>query len=216
MNKKTKLICCRALSHLLEPLIDPQTERAILPIRLHLNQHNLNQALQDEVNRLEEPGVDLLLGYGLCGRGVEGVSSQKSRLILPRIDDCVDAVLGSNRRNNPLFSETAGIFFLEPQWIDTEVDIFSQCLKGLEKIPQEYRQEIVHMALKHYSKLVLIHHGRQDSGRAADRCATLAERYGLEFMQILSDLTLLEDLARGDYTPNRFVITEPGEKIPYF
>lgn len=78
MNKKTKVICCRALSHLLEPLIDPMVERSILPIQLHLSHENLKNALQDEINRLEAPGFDLLLGYGLCGRGVEGVSSQKA------------------------------------------------------------------------------------------------------------------------------------------
>lgn len=128
----------------------------------------------------------------------------------------MDAILGAKRRDNPILSETAGTFFLEPQWINTEVDIFSQCLKGLEKIPEEYRQEIVHMALKHYSRLVLIYHGREDSAKAADTCSTLAEQYGLEFMQIQSDLTLLEDLARGNYTPDRFIIVEPGEKIPYF
>ncbi len=219
VRKKRKLICCRALSHLIEPMIDridPHMERVILPIRLHLNQHNLNQSLQEEITRIEETGGDILLGYGLCGRGVEGVSSGKSRLIIPKVDDCVGAILGSKARHKRILDQNAGTFFLEPSWIDTDVDVFAQCLKGLDKIPEEYQQDIVDLALKHYSRLVLIHHKEDKTAMAADRCRSLAKQYGLEFVQLQSDLTLLEDFSKGNIDSDRFIIVEPGDKVPYF
>lgn len=214
--KKRKLICCRALYHLLDPIIEPDIERVILPIRLHLNQHNLNKSLQEEITRLEENQCDLLLGYGLCGRGVEGVMSRKSRLIIPKVDDCVGAILGSKKRHKAILTQNAGTFFLEPEWIDTEVDVFAQCLKGLDKIPEEYRKDIVDMALKHYSRLVLIEHTTNKSPIAFFRCSTLAKQYDLEFVQLQSDLTLLKDFASGRIDPDRFIIVEPGQKVPYF
>lgn len=216
MKKSVKLICCRALSHILEPLVEPRAERIILPISLHLNADFLNSALQAAINQLEEPGYDLLLGYGLCGRGVEGVCSTKSRLIIPKVDDCVGAVLGSRQRHKEILSESAGCFFLEPSWIDTEVDIFSQCLKGLDKIPEEYRGEIVKMALRHYSKLILIHHGKDTSLDAVAKCQALARQHGLKLVQAESDLQLLKDLASGNFSPDRFVIVDPGQKVPRF
>jgi hypothetical protein len=197
-------------------LVTSRIERIILPISLHLNNEFLNSALQAAINQLEEPGYDLLLGYGLCGRGVEGACSQKSRLILPKVDDCVGAMLGSRQRPKQILSENAGCFFLEPTWIGTEVDIFCQCLKGLDKIPEEYRGEIINMALRHYSKLVLIDHEEESSITAIARCRYLARKHNLEFVQLESDLSLLEDLAAGKFSPERFVIVEPGQKIPNF
>ena len=213
---KRKLICCRALSHLIEPMLDPHVERVILPIRLHLNQHNLNKSLQEEIFRIEEDQCDILLGYGLCGRGVEGVMSRKSRLIIPKVDDCVGAILGSKSRHHGILNENAGTFFLEPEWIDTDVDVFAQCLKGLDKIPEEYRKDIVDMALKHYSRLVLIEHNPDKASFASARCSALAKQYHLEFVQLQSDLTLLKDFAGGRIDPDRFIIVEPGQKVPYF
>ena len=216
MKKRIKLIVCKALAHLIEPMVDPTTERVILPISLHLNPDNLRSRLIQEVAAIEETGWDILLGYGLCGRALEGVYSEKSRLILPRVDDCVGAVLGSRSRHKSILDKNAGCFFLEPSWIGTDVDIFTQCFKGLDRIPQEYRNEIVEMALKHYSMLALIHHGLDSNSEITCNCRTLAERHHLKFVQYHSDLTLLQALINGPWSSDKFVIIEPGRKFPFF
>ncbi len=216
MQKRIKLISCKALAHLFEPMIDPAMERVILPISLHLNPQKLKARLIDEISKIEAPGWDIILGYGLCGRALEGVYSNKSRLILPRVDDCVGAVLGSRHRHKAILDEDTGCFFLEPSWIDSDVDIFAQCFKGIERIPEKYRDQIIWMALKHYSKLALIHHARDSSSPAVSTCRGRAENYHLKFVQYLSDLSLLQDLSNGQWDSDRFVIVEPGQRIPFF
>ncbi len=216
MKKRIKLVTCRALAHLIEPMVGPAMERVVLPISLHLSPDTLRARLIEEIAKIEETGWDIILGYGLCGRALEGVYSDKSRLILPRVDDCVGAVLGSRNRYKSILDENAGCFFLEPSWIGSDVDIFAQCLKGLDRIPEEYRNEILHMALKHYSKLALIHHGRDSDAPTISDCRTLAKAHHLEFVQYLSDLSLLRDLADGHWASDEFVITEPGRKISFF
>ena len=211
-----KLISCRALAHLIEPMATGITEQIILPISLHLNPEKLRNSLIEEIAKIEGKGCDIILGYGLCGRGLEGVYAGKSRLILPKVDDCICAVLGSRQRHQSIVKDKAGSFFLEPAWLDTDIDIFAQSLKGLDRIPVKYRDKIALMALKHYSTLVFIHHDKSSDRPAMSRCKKLAEQYRLEFELHLSDLSLLYKLVHGPWKPSEFIITEPGQAIPFF
>ena len=215
-RKQIKFIGCRALAHILEPMLEAQAERIILDVGLHLSPDKLRARLIEEVHNMEGAGWDILLGYGLCGRALEGVYSNKSRLILPKVDDCVGALLGSRKRHKKVMSDNPGSFFLEPTWIGTEVDIFEQCQKGLERIPEARRPQIIELALKHYSRLALLDHGWEDSDRAVIQCKELAKKHNFEFIKFATDLTLLQNFTQGIWTPDDFIIMEPGQKIPFF
>lgn len=215
-HRPIKLITCRALAHLLNPLLPPGIERVTLDISLHLRPEKLRRAVNQEIKKIEALGSNIILGYGLCGRGLEGTVSQKSRLILPRVDDCVGAVLGSRARYKKIMVEHPGSFFLEPGWVHTELNIFTECLKGLERIPEDEREDILKLALGHYSTLAFIHHGKTGNWSSVAECQALARSHDLKFVRIPSDLTLLQHLVSGIWTPEEFVIAEPGCEIPYF
>jgi hypothetical protein len=210
-----KYIGCQALNHILDAFLDQHIQRVVLDVGLHLNPEQLRARLLEEIKRIEEDGVDIILGYGLCGRALEGVSSEKSRLILPRVDDCVGAVLGSRERHKSILANTPGCFFLESSWVGTELDVFVQCQKGLERIPENRRAQIIQMALNHYKRIAFLDHGNENP-HAISSCRALAQEHNLEFIKILSDLKLLEQLAKGNWTEDKFVIVNPSEKIPFF
>jgi hypothetical protein len=216
MGKIIKLITCQALAHLIGPIPGSGMARVILPMSLHLSPPSLRKRLNEEIRKTEEPETTILLGYGLCGRGLEGVQSKKSRLGLPKVDDCVGAVLGSRLRHKTLSNANPGCFFMEPSWIGTDIDIFTQIYKGLDRIPEENRDEIVRMAFKNYSRLALICHGNESDLQVISSCRMLAESYGLTFLKFISDLALLKDLANGPWDPDRFIVTDPGQAIPFF
>ncbi len=190
------------------------SEIVTLDVQLHLNPDNLRARLQQEIDRIEEDGCDIVLAYGLCGRSVERLSSQKSRLIIPKVDDCVGMLLGSRERHRKIQAVCPGSFFLEPEWIGTEMDIFCQCKKGLENFSEEQIERIVQLALNHYSTLALIEH--PEHGEALAECQQLAETHGLNLKRYISDLTLLSDLLNGNWDNKRFVICDPGESVPLF
>jgi hypothetical protein len=203
------------MAHILEPMMGPGVEPVILDIALHLNPAKLRSRLLAEIAAIEQEGVDILLGYGLCGRALEGVVSQKSRLILPRVDDCVGALLGSRKRHQTFLVEQSGCYFLEPAWLGTELDIFNECTKGLERIPENRRSQIIHMTLRHYTKLAVLNHTGA-SLKAVSSCRRLARTHDLRCIELASDHSLLQRLAGGDWNGDEFVIAGPGEKIPFF
>jgi hypothetical protein len=213
--KRRKLISCKSLIHVLEPLVGPETEVRVLEIAQHLVPEKLRARLMEEVAAIEEEGVHILFGYGLCGRALEGVVSAKSTLVLPRVDDCVGALLGSRSRHQELLKERSGCYFLEQHWLETELNIFVQATKGLERIPPEKRGKIVELALKHYTALALLDSGDTVPGTEA-RCLEYADRYALEFLRLRTELGLLSRLITGPWCEDEFIVCPPGQPTPFF
>lgn len=215
-EKKAKLICCKALAHLVDQLDGYHfAEVVTLDIGLHLSPEKLRTRLLEEVQRIEEEGTDIFLAYGLCGRALEGVVSQKSRLILPMVDDCVGLLLGSRSRHREILAEIPGCFFMESEWLGTEQDIFYQSQRGLENLPEARRGEIVKLTLKHYTTLSLFEHN-PDKPQALVQCQELASEHGLNFRRLASDLSLLHSLLRAETDNSLLLVVNPGEKIPFF
>jgi hypothetical protein len=186
-----------------------------MDIALHVDPDRLRTRLMEEIAAIEEDGVHILLGYGLCGRALEGVVSAKSTLVLPRVDDCVGALLGSRVRHKELLKERSGCYFLEQHWLETELNIFVEATKGLERIPPERRGKIVELALKHYTSLALLDSG--DTGPETEaRCHGYAGRYNLEFLRIQTELGLLSRLISGPWHEKEFLVCSPGRPIPLF
>jgi hypothetical protein len=203
------------MAHILEPLFDPEIERVVIDIALHLNPANLRRRILEEISSMEAPETDIILGYGLCGRALEGVASQKSRLILPRVDDCIGALLGSRQRHQALLTQIPGCYFIEPAWLGTQLDVFNECTKGLERIPENRRSQIIKMTLRHYSNVGLFTHGTPDT-QALAYCRDQADEHGLKLVTIPSELRLLRRLAGRQWPDEDFVCVRPGREIPFF
>lgn len=214
-RNNNKLITCNALAPSLLPLLEEDTEFKILDIGLHVKPDRLRSCVQGEIENMEQEGFDLLLGYGLCGRGLEGVCSSKSRLVLPRVDDCVGALLGSRDRHREILKKQPGSFFLEPSWLDTEMNIFTELPKEVAHLPPERQNRIIAMALKHYTTLAMLVSDKPDPP-AVRCCEEHAKKFSLDLQQIPTDLTLLSRLIERPLDQLNFVIAPPGEPIPFF
>jgi hypothetical protein len=214
-RKKFRLITCNALAPVLLPLVSPDTDVEVMDIGLHASPGRLRERLQEQITAMEEKGLDLCLGYGLCGRGLEGVRSTKTRLVIPRIDDCVGALLGSKERHRSILKKFPGAFFMEPTWLDTEMNIFSDLVPAMAHFPVERWRRIVGLALKHYRTIAMLVTGKPDP-RAVTRCETYAQAFDLQVRQIPTDLSLLTRLINGPLDRRAFVITSQGEPVPFF
>ncbi len=210
-----KLIACRALAHIFEPMMPPDAVIRVMDIGLHVDLQKLKSRLLNEIADIEEDGTDILLGYGLCGRALEGVVSKRSTLVLPRVDDCVGALLGSRRRHKDLLKQNPGCYFIEQNWLNTECIIFTEIMKGMERIPPGKRENIVKSMLRHYNSLVLL-----DSGDLLPEnesiCLDYARQYNMNLIRLKTELDLLIRLIRGPWSEEEFVVVPPGKPIPFF
>lgn len=211
-----KIITCRAVAPVLAQMLGDENPLTVLDVALHLQPDKLRQAILDSVASLEEDGATILMGYGLCGRGLEGVFSAKSTLVLPKVDDCVGMLLGSRARHQRVLSEYPGSYFMEPRWLENELNIFEEMKKGLDHVTPERRKQLLRVALKHYKRLVMLK-GRGRIPREAERrCRMLAGEYEMEFTCMVQDLSLVDKLLHGPWDGPDFIKAAPGVPIPLF
>ena len=85
----------------------------VLEQGLHNTPDLLRERLQAVVDKTEEnPAIDhIVLVYGLCSRGIEGVSARRCRMAITRAHDCITLLLGSKERYADYIKEHPGTYW---------------------------------------------------------------------------------------------------------
>ena len=109
----------------LMPRITSKLDFYWLPQRLHKKPLELRRLIQEQIDDLEresKPYDAIVLLYGLCSKGSMGISSKKYRLVIPRVQDCIGMLLGSNERYAEHFKKKPGTYWYTKGWIETGFD----------------------------------------------------------------------------------------------
>ncbi len=89
-----------------------------LPQGLHDDPPRLRVEVQAAIDRVEANTLAdvIVLGYGVCSRGTEGLRTSRCRLVMPRAHDCITLLLGSKERYAKYASEHPGTYWYSPGW----------------------------------------------------------------------------------------------------
>lgn len=124
-----KLLGCKIFEReIASVVVDSPNDIDVTTVRQRLHDYpsNLMRELQDEIDRIDAnahrqtnnvdytPIDAILLGYGLCGKAVIGLKSQRYPIIIPRVHDCVALLLGTRERFAEIAPKSAGVFFFSP------------------------------------------------------------------------------------------------------
>lgn len=204
----TVIIACRTLRKELLAAMD--RTGCTYPIHwLEAGQHNRKDARRAEIqNALDScPDCDtVLLAMTLCGGCVTGLQSRNFRLVVPRCDDCISLLLGSqeNRKNYP------ATYFLTEGWLSGKEHIGVEYQKTLEKYGQNRTDRIFSAMLANYEKMAFVDTGCAD---ASVQIQSIAESLDLTYTRISGTLSYLEDLLSGNWDESRFLVLEPNTTL---
>jgi hypothetical protein len=111
-NVPVVIIACQVFQHLIETRLPPGLAESItyLDYGLHKIPRNLTTRLQELIDGIEVPSL-VVLGYGLCGNGLNGVRAGKHILLVPRTDDCIAILLGSHQAYQREFDSAPGTYY---------------------------------------------------------------------------------------------------------
>ena len=101
---------------------------------LHRNPSVLRNLLQQEIDRHQDVDI-ILLTYGLCGRGTEGIVSWNTELVMPRFHDCIHQLLENHVDKNSLYATRA--------WTIDKESIGGQCRTILSAYGRERGMEVL-------------------------------------------------------------------------
>ena len=78
---------------------------------LHTSPEQLQERLQQAIDASDGKYDPIYLGYGLCSKAVLGLVAEKSRIIVPKSDDCIEIFLGSRKARVSEIANEPGTFF---------------------------------------------------------------------------------------------------------
>jgi hypothetical protein len=194
-----------------------------LPQGLHNEPDRLRRDLQAAIDKVEaETDAEaIVLGYGLCSRGTEGVKTSRAKLVLARAHDCVTLLLGNKDRYAKYVAQTPGTYWYSPGWNKHHIPPGEQrytLLRAeyLEKYGEDnadFLMESEQHWFSTYDRATYVDLGpgaTPDDVEFTKRCALWL---GWSFDRQHGDPRLLSDLLRGEWDEERFLVLEPGQTL---
>lgn len=177
---------------------------------LHNTPELLHKRIQDEIKRIDNVDTILLL-FGYCGNSLLGIKSDKAKLVLPKVDDCIPLLLGSCEiRKN--ISKEMGTYFLTKGWLDYENNLLKEYERCIERYGQDRTAKIMRIMLGHYKRFMLIDTGAYPLESVLEHTQDIAARLNLYHEVTPGSLRLFYKLLRGEWD-EEFLVLEPGKVV---
>lgn len=192
-----------------------------LPQGLHCTPDVLRREVQAAIDNVPEEYSAILIGYGLCSNGVEGITARKTRLVIMRGHDCITFLLGSKERYREYFDAHPGTYWYSPGWIDTSLmpgkERYEKMLASYAETYGEenakYLMEMEQAWYKNYSNAAYVDLGFCDTGEYQALTRKCAEYLRWSFDMLRGDPRLVKNFLDGNWDPEDFLVVEPGEMI---
>jgi len=215
------VLSCKVFQGMFEKNIPDDLRITIdfLEYGLHAVPKNLNRAVQEAIDKIEQPSL-ILLGYGLCGNGLHNIRSGKHTLVIPKADDCIAILMGSREKHLQMFSENPGTYYLTKGWLEAGSDPLGEYERALAKYGKETADWVMTQQYRHYKRLIFIAHKQEDLDKYRPRALQVAEycqQWGMEYQEMLGSENLLRQLAEiaaaPDQISDQFLVIPPGETL---
>ena len=137
---------------------------------------------------------------------------KRQTLVVPRVDDCIAMMLGSNEAFAAQSEKACGTYYIAKAYLEECGTIFSEHEKLIEKRGLERAERMMRLLLAHYTRIVLIDTGRYDLGPYRARVAAFAERFDLAVEDVPGTTRILDALVAGGWDDD-FVVAPPGHEL---
>jgi len=206
--------------------LDHVVHIATLEQGLHDEPDRLRTELQAAVDRVEaaHPTVEaIVLGYGLCSRGIEGVTTRRARLVVTRAHDCITLLLGSKDRYARYVAEHPGTYWYSPGWNSHSLMPGPERYRKLyDRYVADYGQDNADYLMEHeqhwfssYNRATFVDLtiGATDSSADEQFASDCAAWLGWEIDREQGDPDLIQALLEARWDDERFVVLDPGQTI---
>jgi hypothetical protein len=221
LNQPLVVIACKVLENMVKALLPDNWAAQIIfmDYGLHRSPRRMTLMLQQAIDSLCEPSL-VILGYGLCGKGLAGIEAGDHTLLVPRVDDCIALLLGSHETYMREFEKEPGTYYLSKGWLESGSHPLSEYEENKAKYGHEKAAWIMDQQYGNYSRLVLVTHNRADMDRyrpQAEAVARYCSQWGMALEEILGSdqyvRRLIEVAGLMHRADDDFVLIPPGGRI---
>lgn len=231
---KIAVIACQVMQREI-CMLASRLENTVTPYFLPQGLHNTPDILRQEINKkideilsvrktvsgeLIESYSAIVLGYGLCSRGVVDVEAREIPIIVPKTDDCIALFLGSQKRYLDIFTQNGGIYWYNPGWIETS---FIPSKENYDKLYAEYASKYGEDNAEFLMEETNGWHSKYtygcyitspyiDNAPYIEFAKKAINGLGWEYKELDGSLRMLERLIAGEWN-EEFLVCPPGYKI---
>jgi len=215
------VIACKVFQDLLEHFLPPDMggQVTFLDYGLHEFPGKLTETVQEQIDAIQDPSR-VLLGYGLCGNGLDDIQAGRHTLFIPRADDCIAILLGSYQAYMKEFTENPGTYYLTKGWLESGSDPLKEHHQMVEKYGAKNGTWVMDQQYQHYKRLVFVAHTQDDLDAYRARAQQVAEyckRWGMEYEEVLGSDAYVRDLVNAVSTlsesNDQILVIPPGGSI---
>lgn len=193
----------------------------ILKQGLHNDPPRLKIELQAAIDKVESTtnAQAIVLGYGLCSRGSEGVFARRAKLVMARAHDCITLLLGSKERYAEYVAKNPGTYWYSPGWNrhhtppgkERYEKLYKQYVEQYGQDNAEFLMESEQHWFKTYDRATYVDLGVGATSEDVAYTQGCADWLKWQFDHQHGDPSLLRDLLAGNWDAQRFVVLEPGQ-----
>lgn len=191
----------------------------------HNEPKKMPQAVQATVDRFDaDPSIDtIVLGYGICSRGTEGVRARRCPIVIPRAHDCITVLLGSKERYADYVKDNPGTYWYSPGWNkhhlapgqDRYAKLRAQYVEKFGEDDADFLMEQEQAWFATYNRATYVHLTVGASEADRDYTKQCASFLNWNYDEQAGDPKLLCDLLDGPWDEDRFLVVPPGKAIRF-
>lgn len=178
--------------------------------KYHNTPEKLNLKLQEIINENKDYETITLL-YGQCGNAVLGLKSDYSKLILPKVSDCISLYLGGDEKRKN-FKKSERTYFFTKRYIENDNSLYNEIIKMKEKYGDKKAIKIYKMMMDNYEYIRIINTNAYDVEDIMGKVQSLCDELDLSYEIVEGDLSIMEKALLG-VVDEEFVVKDRAEKI---
>ncbi len=188
---------------------------------LHCVPDQLRDSVQQAIDAAGDNYDAILLGYGLCSNGIEGIVARDTKLVVAKGHDCITYLLGSKERYREYFDANPGTYWYSPGWIDTGTQPSQERYERthaeyVEKYGEDnadYLMEAEQGWFREYTNAAYVDLGFGNNEHQKQFTKTCAEWLKWGYEELAGDPSLVKRFLAGDWNAEDFLVVEPGQTI---
>ena len=232
MNRlRLTVIACSSLRPELEMLAaDAKTAITFRHLEMGLHERSaaaLRDALQGEIDKAADCDA-VVIGYGLCNRGVVGLKARSLPVVIPRAHDCIGMLLGGSPRYLAQLETQPGTYFQSAGWLEhSRASVLQPTFTFgpnsnvtraalIERYGEEnadYLLEQFDGFTRRYERLAYIATQAPASARWEEAAKKNAADRNWKFERLPGDLGWLRRLLNAEWNAREFLTLQPGERV---
>jgi hypothetical protein len=188
---------------------------------LHNTPEKLKVALQAAVDERDGEYDALLIGYGLCSSGIEGLKARTTPLVCVRAHDCITFLLGSKERYREYFDTHPGTYWYSPGWIEDSTmpgkrrwdATLATYIAMYGEESAKYLMEVTEAWIQNYGNAAYVDLEVGRLGHYREYTKACADWLDWNCDIIEGDPSLVRRFLGGEWNAEDFVVVAPGQEV---